>query len=257
MTDTTIATVGELNSTAAPVATRIDPYTATHAALRTGQRKEAQAMTTPPTSPTETPARITKDDRIALAAIDVANALPGKWTVGRGRNRDEAADVLCLATGTVIRFLPVQEPGAWRYRLVPGDLPPELRDVFLWYRRDEVPVATFAVGTPATEVATHIHQQLIPAFHQWVDRARKAQRERAEAHARQHEAYRQIAEQLESTFPSVCEPVHIYVNADSVHISLTMPIDAALARVPALAQALRADDATTAPSTPTETREKK
>ncbi|MEV6905995.1 hypothetical protein [Amycolatopsis sp. NPDC051071] len=214
-------------------------------------------MTTTTTSPTEKPARISKNDRVALAAIDVANALPGKWTVGRGRDRDEVADIVCLATGVRIGFQPVAGQGAWHYQLIPGDLPRELRDVFLWYRRDEFPVATYAVATPATEVATHIHQRLIPAFHQWLDRAQTAHRERLENQTRQHEAQREVAEQLEKAFPQAPEPVRIYfLRGDLMSITLTMPTDDALTRIPALAQALRADDATTAPSTPTESREK-
>lgn len=215
--------------------------------------------TTTPTSMTDKPPRITKEDRVALAAIEVATALPGKWTVGRGHyDRDQVADVLCLATGIRVGFLPVQEPGAWRYQLVPGDVPHDLRDAFMAYFPDEFPVAVFAVGTPATEVATHIQQQLIPAFHQWIDRARLAQRERAEINARLYEARRQITAQLEGAFPPACEPVRIYyMGDDRMSITLTIPIDDAIARVPALAQALRADNPTTASPAPIESQEKK
>ncbi len=215
-------------------------------------------MTTTPTSPTDKPARIFKNDRIALVAIEIATALPGHWTVGRGYGDDEVADVRCLSTGTRLGFHPLQEPGAWRYTLVPGPMPDDLRDAFTWPYYDECPVATFAVGAPATEVAIHIQQKLIPALHQWIDRARATRRERTEAQRRVHEVRKQIATQLESEFPPEFEPVSIYhLDDNHVSIRLTMPVDNALARIPVLAQALRADDATTAPSMQTETREKK
>ncbi|MFI7122667.1 hypothetical protein [Amycolatopsis sp. NPDC049868] len=214
-------------------------------------------MTTIAVATADKPVRISKEDRVALAAIDVATALPGKWTVGRGRDRDQVADVVCLATGVSVGFKPVPGPGAWRYRLVPGDLPRELDDAWLWYRRDPFPVATFAVGAPATEVAAHIHQRLIPAFHQWLDRAQTALRERLQAQTRQCKAQREIADQLESAFPQAPQPARIYfMSGDLVSITLTMAVDDALTRIPALAQALRAEDATTAaPSTSTETQE--
>ncbi|MFE6611553.1 hypothetical protein [Amycolatopsis sp. NPDC057786] len=202
-------------------------------------------MTTTAVETADKPARISKEDRVALAAIGVATALPGKWTVGRGRARDQVADVVCLATGVSVGFKPVPGPGAWRYRLVPGDVPRELADPWLWYRRDPLPFATFAVGTPATEVATHIHQRLIPAFHQWLDRAQTARRERLKTQARQYKARRKIADQLESAFLQTPAPAHIsYIRGDLVSITLTIPIDDALTRIPALAQALRADTTT-------------
>ncbi|OXM44497.1 hypothetical protein [Amycolatopsis alba] len=211
-------------------------------------------MTTTTVAAADKPARISKDDRVALAAIDVATALPGKWTVGRGRDRDQVADVVCLATGDRVGFEPVPGPGAWRYRLVPGDLPRELDDVFLWHR-DPFPAATFAVGAPAAEVATDIHQRLIPAFRQWLDRAQTARRERAKTQARLYKAQREIADQLEKAFPQAPQPARIYfISDDLVSITLTMAADDALARIPVLAQALR-DDTTTAPSTSTETQE--
>ncbi|MGW4826288.1 hypothetical protein ACWEOG_01810 [Amycolatopsis japonica] len=213
-------------------------------------------MTTTTDETADKPARISKEDRVALAAVDVATALPGKWTVGRGRARDQVADVECLATGVSVGFQPVPGPGAWRYWLVPGDVPRELADAWLWYRKDPLPVATFAVGAPATEVATDIHQRLIPAFHQWLDRAWTARREHLEAQTRKYEAERAIADQLQSAFPQAPEPARIYFGSgDLVSITLTMAFDDALARIPALAQALRADDSTAAPSTPTETQE--
>ncbi|UUV28582.1 hypothetical protein NQK81_27805 [Amycolatopsis roodepoortensis] len=213
-------------------------------------------MTTTAAATADKPARISKEDRVALAAIDVATALPGKWTVGRGRTRDQVADIVCLATGVSVGFRPVPGPGVWRYRLIPGDFPRELHDVFRWYRRDKLPVATFAVSTSATEVATHIHQRLIPAFQQWLGRAQTALRDRLETQARQYDARRQIATQLEKAFPQAPEPARIYYVADDrMSITLTMPIDDALARIPVLAQALSADSATTAPSTPPETQE--
>ncbi|ANN21127.1 hypothetical protein SD37_39775 [Amycolatopsis orientalis] len=211
-------------------------------------------MTTTAVETADKPARISKEDRVALAAIDVATALPGKWTVGRGRDRDQVADVVCLATGVSVGFQPVPGPGAWCYQLVPGDLPRELDDVFLWHRRDPFPVVRFAVGAPAAEVATHIHQRLIPAFHQWLDRAQTARRERLQAQTRQYKAQREIADKLESAFPQAPEPARIYfLRDDRMSITLTMSVDDALARIPALAQALRAD--TTTPSTSTETQE--
>ncbi|WP_410647997.1 hypothetical protein [Amycolatopsis sp. cmx-4-54] len=211
-------------------------------------------MTTSTVAAADKPARISKNDRVALAAIDVATALPGKWTVGRGRGRNQVADVVCLATGVRVGFEPVPGPGAWHYRLVPGDLPRELDDVFLWYCRDPFPDATFAVGAPAAEIATDIHQRLIPAFHQWLDRAQTARRERLHAQTRLYKAQRAIADQLEKAFPQAPQPARIYfLSGDLVSITLTMAVDDALARIPALAQALRPDDATTAPSTPTET----
>ncbi|MFD5089869.1 hypothetical protein ACFWMR_04670 [Amycolatopsis thailandensis] len=216
-------------------------------------------MTTTTVAAADKPARISKGDRVALAAIDVAIALPGKWTVGRGRGLNEVADVACLATGVRVGFEPVSGPGEWRYRLVPGDLPRELDDVFLWYRRDDpFPVATFAVGAPAAEVATDIHKRLIPAFHQWLDRAQTARRERLQIQTRLHKAQRAIADQLEKAFPQAPRPARIFFMSDDlVSITLTMDVDDALARIPTLAHALRADDATTASSMPTETREKK
>ncbi|WP_414944872.1 hypothetical protein [Amycolatopsis sp. cmx-11-32] len=227
------------------------------------------SITAPDTALAVAPApRVTKYDRVALDAIHVATALPGKWTVGRGRNPDEAADVLCLTTGVRIGFRPRRGPGAWRYDLVPGDVPRDLQDVFVWQHRDAEPSPrSFAVGTPATEVATHIHKHLIPAFHQRLARARIARRERDETHARQHEARRQIADQLESLIspatgdtPRFPRPVRIYcLSDDLMSIDLTMPIDDAIARAPALAQALgiRADETTTTPPAPTESQEKK
>ncbi|MFC3450777.1 hypothetical protein [Amycolatopsis speibonae] len=216
-------------------------------------------MTTTPTPPIDESARVFKKDRVALAAIEVATALPGHWTVGRGRDFGEVADVLCLATGIHLGFLAVQEPGAWRYTLVPGPVPSDLREAFTWRNAEEYPTATFTVGTPAIEVATHIQQQLLPAFHLWIDHARAALRKRDKAHERLRKARHQIAAQLHSEFPSpACGSSAIYYMDDGrIRITLIMPVDDALARIPALAQALRADDATTAPSTPTETREKK
>ncbi|MEU3622549.1 hypothetical protein BS329_03650 [Amycolatopsis coloradensis] len=215
-------------------------------------------MTTATTSPIDEPARVFKKDRVALAAIEVATALPGHWTVGRGRDFDEVADILCLATGIHLGFLAVQEPGSWRYTLVPGPVPADLREAFTWRNDDEYPTATFTVGTPATEVATRIQQRLLPAFRQWIDHARATRRERDKARERAREARDRITAQLEGQFLLACGSVAVYYRGDDrMSISLTMPVDDALARIPALAQALRADDATTALSTPTETQETK
>ncbi|MBB5856422.1 hypothetical protein ACFQ05_26445 [Amycolatopsis umgeniensis] len=255
--NTTSLTPHPSNFTATPPTA---PTTSTPPPRRTphGTTKGSPVMTTTPTSPIDKPARIFKNDRIALAAIEIATALPGHWTVGRGRGDNEVADVRCLSTGIGLGFHPVQEPGAWRYTLVPGPVPYDIRDVFTWQYSDEYPAATFTVGAPATEVATHIQQKLIPALHQWIDHARATQRERTEAQRRVHEARKQITTQLESEFPPEFEPVSVYhLDDDHVSLRLTMSVDDALTRIPALAQALRADDATTAPSTPTETRETK
>ncbi|MFE5565041.1 hypothetical protein ACFQ68_08620 [Amycolatopsis japonica] len=201
------------------------------------------------TSPTDEPSRIYKKDRVRLAAIDIATALPGHWTVGRGSNFSEVADVVCVATGIRLGFIAVTEPGPWRYTLIPGPTPDDLQDAFMFSRSDGYPTASFTVGTPVSEVVTHIQQRLIPAFHQWIDDTLAAQHERDKAHYRVREARRQIIEQLEGELRPACGSVAIdYAGDDRMRITLTMPVDDAIARIPVLAQALRADDATTAPS---------
>lgn len=203
------------------------------------------------------PPRMTKHERVALDAIHIAAALPGRWTLGRGRNRWEVADFLCLETAIQIGVLP-WERRAWGYHLIPGEVPRWLRDVFVWPGEHD---PGFAVGTPAAEVAAYIHDTLIPRYHRALAQAETAHRERAETRARERAARDQIAEQLQRGFPP--EPDHdprwperariYYLGFDDlIRIQLTMPVDDAIARAPALARALAApiDDTTTTPTPP-------
>ncbi|TKG60944.1 hypothetical protein [Prauserella endophytica] len=220
--------------------------------------------TTPETTHATTPSvppRMTKHDRVALDAIHIAAALPGRWTLGRGRNRYEVADLLCLDTGTRIGVLP-WERRAWGYDLVPGEVPRWLRDVFVWPREHDPDAHPgFAVGTPAAEVAAYIHDTLLPRYHRALAQAETAKRERDATRARERAARDQIAEQLQRGFPP--EPDHdprwpervqiYYLGFDDLmRIQLTMPVDDAIARAPALARALDVpvDDDTTTPSQP-------
>lgn len=209
------------------------------------------------TAPRTTRPRITKEDRVALDAIHIATALPGNWTVGRGRHPDEVADLRCLNTGIRIGLQPWQHR-AWGYHLVPGDVPRDLNAFFVWpreYQRNPDP--GFAVGAPATEVATYIHEHLIPRYHQALARAETTKRERAATRAREQAARDQIAAQLERAFPPVANersPQHVRIHYlgydDLMRIQLTMPIDDAIARAPALAHALSAaaDDTAALPT---------
>lgn len=203
--------------------------------------------------------RITKDDRVALDAIHIATALPGNWTVGRGRHPGEVADLRCLHTGLRIGLHP-WERRAWGYQLVPGDVPRDLHAFFAWpreYEQDAHP--GFAVGTPATEVATYIHEHLIPRYHQALARAETTKCERAETRAREQAARDYIAAQLERAFLLTADqverrPEHVRIYylgyGDLMRIQLTMPIDDAIARAPALAHTLGApaDDTTALPT---------
>ncbi|MFI5593671.1 hypothetical protein ACIA5G_52215 [Amycolatopsis sp. NPDC051758] len=220
-------------------------------------------MTTIRTPDTTTPAastpRLTKHDRVALEAIQIAAALPGKWTVGRGRDSGEVADLLCLSTGFSIG-LAVWQQRAWGYHLIPGEVPRELLDVWVWQERgEEDPFSGFAVGTPAAEVASYIHQHLIPTFHKLLTRARTIKRERIDARERQRVVREQVATQLQARFPGETgrdrkwpERVSVYYLGfdDLMRIELTMPINDAIACAPRIAQALAQSPDAAADSTP-------
>ncbi|MFE0025473.1 hypothetical protein [Amycolatopsis sp. NPDC059021] len=213
--------------------------------------------------PDAAPPRITKYDRVALDAIHIAAALPGRWTLGRGRDAGEVADLLCLDTGIRIGVRP-WDRRAWGYHLVPGEIPRWLWDVFPWPgEHDPDAHPGFAVGTPAAEVATYIHDTLIPRYHRALAQAETAKRERDETRARERAARNQIAAQLQRGFPPASdhdphwpERVQVYYLGihDLMRIQLTMPVDHAIARAPALARALGASvDDTTTPPHPTTT----
>ncbi len=213
-------------------------------------------MTTAPPDtapvPVTSPRRLTKGERVALKAIDIAAALPGKWTIGRGRHDGEVADLRCLNTGLSIGFY-VVEQRACAYTLGPGEVPTELLGDFVWQAGGEKnPSPDFAVGTPATEVAAFIHEQLIPYFSERLARAQTAKRERSEARAREYAARTRLVAQLKSVFPTATDRnprwpewvrIHYLGFDDLMQINLTMPIDDAVAFVPRLAQAMEETEA--------------
>ncbi|SFO04950.1 hypothetical protein SAMN05421854_101433 [Amycolatopsis rubida] len=129
----------------------------------------------------------------------------------------------------------------------------------------------FAVRTPAAEVAAYIHDVFVPAYRQALARAEIDLRERDEAHARRQVALAkarargqavrdELATQLLHAIAptSRCEergrgkPVSVsYLPYNDVlRIELTLPVDDAIARAPALARALGAPDDDTAPPPP-------
>ncbi|WP_215545015.1 hypothetical protein [Amycolatopsis sp. CA-230715] len=198
--------------------------------------------------------RITKYDRIALDPIHVAAALAGRWTLGRGRASGDVADLLCLDTGIRIGFR-AWDRRAWGYHLIPGEIPRPLWGMFVW-KHDQ----GFAVGTPAVEVATYIDDTLIPRYHQALADAETAKRERDDALARSRAARDHLAEQLEHGFPAQSDhdrlrPKRVRIDyvvlKDFMRIQLTLPVEEAIARAPALARALGASvDDTAASSHP-------
>lgn len=213
-----------------------------------------EPATTTPDSPRDTaqtpPPRLTKHDRVALSAVRIAAALPGNWTVGRGRTPHDAADLLCLDTGFRIGLQP-WDRRAWGYHLVPDQVPPHLRDVFVWpwphkHGEDECP--GFAVRTPAAKVAAYIHDVFVPAYRQALARAAIDLRERDRAYARGQAARDRIRTQLFEQITSVCRreepdrvvPVSVGYRpfSDRIQIELILPVDEAIARAPALARAL-------------------
>ncbi|GAA1020460.1 MULTISPECIES: hypothetical protein [Amycolatopsis] len=205
------------------------------------------------------PPRLTKHDRVALGAIRIAAALPGRWTVGRGRTSDQVADLLCLDTGFRIGLVP-WDRRAWGYHLVPGPVPPRLREVFMWpwpHGPGEDDYPGFAVRTPAAEVAAYIHDVFVPAYRQALARAETDRPVRDQAHARGQAARDRVATQLLDEITSVCrsekprrvKPVAVryWRHSDLIEIQLTLPVDDAIARAPALARALGAPVDDTAP----------
>ncbi|MEV8609519.1 hypothetical protein AB0383_16570 [Amycolatopsis sp. NPDC051373] len=203
------------------------------------------AHTTAPSTP---PPRITKNDRVALVAIHIAAALPGNWTVGRGRDEWEVADLLCLSSGIRIGLHPWDER-AWGYYLVP-DVPPRFHGAFRWptHEFEEGFHPGFAVGAAPAEVATYIHEQLVPQLDQGLARAVAAEREREQKRAACEEVAVQLRRDLTAALGSEGQLVRVtYLpritcppSRDEMTIVLTMPVDEAIGRAPALGRALSA-----------------
>ncbi|MBN6034147.1 hypothetical protein [Amycolatopsis sp. 195334CR] len=238
MNDTTTVTA---DPPLPPNAVRFHPDPAENAPATTPPGHTATSSAPPP--------RITKFDRVALAAVHIATALPGQWTIGRGCGPDDAADIECLSTGARIALCPWGHR-TWGFRLVPCAVPRELVNHFVWPREDDKNAHPgFAVGTPAAEVATYIHEDFLPRYHHALARAEAAKRECDQAEARRRVARAQVAERLHREFSATAserarcqQPVTVHYQAadDLVRIDLVMPLDDAIACTPALARALTA-----------------